>query len=101
MQRRHHARPRRGAAQQVDPFQPEQHGVVLTGWTAAIGGDGPVLAGLTDTMLRSREPRQSRFMHAAQELSPGKQLTEYDLLLQHLYGRRRFRPFTVSTGTNN
>ncbi|GAB06791.1 hypothetical protein GOAMR_59_00920 [Gordonia amarae NBRC 15530] len=82
-------------------IRPEQHGVVLTGWTAAIGGDGPVLAGLTDTMLRSREPRQSRFMHAAQELSPGKQLTEYDLLLQHLYGRRRFRPFTVSTGTNN
>lgn len=82
-------------------IHPGQHGVLLTGWTAPTGGDGPALAGLTDTMLGSKEPRQSRFMRAAQDLSPDKQLAEYDLLLQHLYGRRRFRPFTMPTGTNN
>ena len=51
-------------------IEPEQHGVLLTGWTAALGGDGAALADLTDAMLAPGEPRQSQFMRAAQRLSP-------------------------------
>ena len=82
-------------------IEPEQHGVLLTGWTAALGGDGAALADLTDAMLAPGEPRQSQFMRAAQRLSPERQLAEYDLLLRHVYGRRRFRPFTIPGRSKN
>ena len=82
-------------------IHPDQHGVVLTGWTAATGGDGPALAELTDTMLGSGDPRQSRFMRAARHLPPERQLAEYNLLLRHTYGRRRFRPFTMPDPNNS
>ena len=82
-------------------IEPEQHGVLLTGWTAALGRDGAALADLTDAMLAPGEPRQSQFMRAAQRLSPERQLAEYDLLLRHVYGRRRFRPFTIPGRSKN
>ncbi len=75
---------------------PEAHGIVVTGWTGR-GRDGPALARLFDEVLGSgiRDDRQRRFAERAADLEPRRALTEYDLLLSHLYGERRYRPFPV------
>ena len=81
--------------------EPQDHGIVLTGW--AIGGrqaattPTPValLAGLFPTMLDPRETRQLRFAARASDLDAQSFLREYDVLIGHLYGPRRFRPFNL------
>lgn len=75
---------------------PEAHGIVVTGWTGR-GRDGPALARLFEEVLGSgiRDDRQRRFAERAADLEPRRALTEYDLLLSHLYGERRYRPFPV------
>lgn len=86
-------------------IQPEQHGVMLTGWGGAgippllADGDaavnGPGIAGLFDAMLHPSETRQREFAASAVTLPPRRWLAEYDLLLRHLYGARRHRPFSL------
>jgi len=75
-------------------IDPGVHGVVLSGWRGA-GDDGRALADLFDALLADGIPedRQRRFARRAQTLAPARVLAEYDLLLHHLYGERRFRPF--------
>lgn len=86
-------------------IEPEHHGVVLTGWGGA--GIPPLLADgeaalhgrdiavLFDAVLAASETRQREFAAAATALPPGRWLAEYDLLLRHLYGARRHRPFSL------
>ena len=78
-------------------IHPEQHGVVLTGWSATPltprATDGPALHRLFTTMLNPTELRQLHFAESATQLSPAQWLDEYDLLLTALYGPRRFRRY--------
>ncbi|MDF3285338.1 MULTISPECIES: hypothetical protein [unclassified Gordonia (in: high G+C Gram-positive bacteria)] len=84
-------------------IHPDEHGVVLTGWTGpATAGDGSppardgnAVARLFGVMLGDRCTRQRAFACAAETLDPETWLHEYDLLLSALYGPRRFRPFTL------
>ncbi len=83
-------------------IHPRRHGVVLTGWVTpprsehqAATDDGAAIATLFDEMLAADESRQRRFACGAAQLNPRRTLAEYDLLLRHLYGPRRFRPFTL------
>jgi hypothetical protein len=80
-------------------IHPEQHGVVLTGWgtTGAADADGTAIRDLFAAMLAPSETRQRAFANASVHVAPGRVLAEYDLLLRHLYGERRFRPFVVPT----
>lgn len=79
-------------------IQPEEHGVVVTGW-AQWGrplGCGPCpaapLAALFPLVLAPDERRQLRFAAGADRLDAFSFLREYDTLLAVLYGPRRFRP---------
>lgn len=83
-------------------IHPEQHGVVLTGFTdAATGRDADGMYGLFKEMLSRAEGRQRTFGALASRvpLPADQALREYDTLLHHMYGQRRFRPFTVPTTT--
>ncbi|MDF1487452.1 hypothetical protein [Tessaracoccus caeni] len=76
-------------------IHPEERGVVLIGWGDDDHPDGQSISDLFDAMLSSSEHRQRTFARQAVGLAPGRRLGEYDLLLQALYGPRRFRPFTM------
>lgn len=84
-------------------IHPGGHGVVLTGWgangPAPASADSAALTALFDQMLaRGRDDeRQRAFAARAGGLSAGRFLTEYDLLLTHLYGPRTYRPFVMPT----
>lgn len=64
---------------------------------------GPVLAGgerarcsdARRSEARRPEARQREFAAASTDLEPRRWLAEYDLLLSALYGRRRYRPFSI------
>lgn len=86
-------------------IHPEQHGVVIAGWSDATKSrryradvpqyvDGFAIGSLFVSMLAD-EPRQDMFARRSAELAPEQALREYDLLLRALYGERRFRPFAV------
>lgn len=92
--------------------QPEEHGVVITGWALfgtrrladpwalnqRVPGPDPAVAACADlfaAMLAPSERRQLSFAASARGLDARGFLREYDALLGHLYGPRRFRPFTL------
>ncbi|MCZ2263127.1 hypothetical protein [Isoptericola sp. QY 916] len=85
------------AALDVDTVlvHPARHGVVLTGWGATTSDTG--LAALFDALLDDRPDaaRQRAWVRASASLDAGRRRTEYDLLLRHLYGARRYRPFAL------
>lgn len=76
-------------------IHPQGHGVVLTGWGDDDRPDGQAIADLFDAMLAPSESRQRTFARRAAGVRPARRLVEYDLLLQALYGPRRFHPFTM------
>ncbi|ORM33377.1 hypothetical protein [Williamsia sp. 1135] len=83
-------------------IHPAEHGVMLTGWEPARGGgdiDGAAVADLFAIMLGDSAAQQVLFAGASERLSLSRQLHEYDLLLQRLYGERRFRRFTLADQT--
>lgn len=107
---------------------PEQHGIVLVGWTFAVTAGERLLATdktipyppevhhgrpvtpATDVhmahtlmldLLAERETAQRRFARGCTQDDPTRRpdaadlLTEYDDLLEDLYGERTFRPFAL------
>lgn len=89
---------------------PQEHGLVLTGWGAKATGSQLInrradlnaaeLADLFDQLLDHRPDarRQRDWARAIAQAAgpgPGRWLDEYDLLLRHLYGERRYRPFSI------
>ncbi|WP_207835636.1 hypothetical protein [Williamsia soli] len=83
-------------------IHPDEHGVMLTGWGPAGRGchlDGAAVADLFAIMLNIKAAQQVSFARASERISPSRQLHEYDLLLQRLYGERRFRRFTLADQT--
>ncbi|OZG26009.1 hypothetical protein BH683_028230 [Williamsia sp. 1138] len=83
-------------------IHPDQHGVMLTGWGPARRGghlDGVAVADLFEIMLGASAAQQVSFARASERLSPSRRLHEYDLLLQRLYGERRFRRFALTDQT--
>lgn len=80
-------------------IHPADHGVMLTGWGSAGGGrevDGTALSEIFATMLGGSAAQQVNFAKASAGVSRTRQLHEYDLLLQRMYGERRFRPFALA-----
>lgn len=87
-------------------IHPEQHGVIITGWGRANYDrkladevphvlDNTALASICERMLAATERRQVQFAAKAEGVAPGELLRQYDLLLHHLYGERRYRPFSM------
>ncbi|MFE2752731.1 adenylate cyclase [Actinosynnema sp. NPDC059335] len=107
---------------------PEQHGIVLIGWTFAVNAgerllatdktipyppevhDGRPVTPATDVhmahtlmldLLADRETAQRTFARGCTQDDPDRRpdavdlLTEYDDLLENLYGARTFRPFAL------
>lgn len=75
---------------------PEGHGIVLTGWTDGTKTDDMTSLFSDVLMHGADEQRQAQFADKTKALAPGKALTQYDLLLRHLYGERRYRPFAMT-----
>lgn len=80
-------------------IHPDAHGVVLASFGAGYTEDGAAVADLFDALLARGERRQREFAVGAAHLSPERALREYDLLLRHMYGERRFRPFSLHAST--
>ncbi|HEX7304251.1 adenylate cyclase [Lentzea sp.] len=111
---------------------PEQHGIVLAGWSFAVeqgqkllatsqaiayppevSGELPVTAALDVHMahtlmldlLAPKEKRQRAFAQGCRQDQPSRRpdaadlISEYDELLEDLYGPRVFRPFALPTKT--
>lgn len=79
-------------------IHPEGHNVLLADWCGGlIDTDMSDLGKVFQRILRagSAERRQQHFAAASSDVGALRALGEYDLLLETLYGARRFRPFTL------